>query len=155
MSDLTRKLTYPEARAALQILAESFAHKAGKQTDELYNQLIKLSSDQGIALPESATSKDANLEQMGPTYILILDALLESDDEYLVTKTKAAILAVEGAGTVQSVTLVLAVGAVVLAIGLLSKIELKDGKLTIHKGFPDLEKIPAVVKSLFTGAGTG
>jgi hypothetical protein len=153
MNDLTSKLTYPEARAALQILTESFAVKAGKKMDELPDELADLSKAQGVALPNLAIAADADLDQVGPLYIGILDALLDSGDEYLVAKTQAAILTVEGAGTVQSVTLIVAIGAVVLAIGLLSKIEMKDGKLVIHKGFPDLEKVPGVVKSLFS-AGT-
>jgi hypothetical protein len=77
---------------------------------------------------------------------------LDSDDKQLVAEAQAAILEVRGSGKVQVIELVVAVGAIVFAIGLLSKVEIKDGKLTIHKGFPDLEKVPGLVKA-FLGGG--
>ena len=157
MSDLLANLTYPEALAALRIVAEKVAEREGKKMDELEAQFQKEAANQNIRIPVAASDETEDWKQNGPRFIDMLRALLSSDEEFLKSAAESAILSVKGKGEAHGfIALTFAVGTVVFAIGLLSKIEYsKEKGLIINKGFPNMQKIPAVVRAFFGGAGTG
>lgn len=150
MSGLFADITYLEARAAVQLVTDKLSHKSGVSTSDLDQRIEDIRSEFGAELPEIAYSKQESIETVGPYYISIIEAMLDSDDEFLRSEMEHAVLAVKGSGRVQAVGTIFAVGAVVVAIGLLSKIEVTEkGKILIHKGFPDIEKIPELVGKFF------
>jgi len=156
MSDLLVNLTYPEALTALRMVAEKVAKREGKSVDELETQFQQEAANQSIHIPLVASDETEDWKQNGPRFIEILRALLSSDEEFLKSAAESAILNVKGKGESHGfVAVIFAVGAVMFAIGLLSKIEYsKEKGLTISKGLPDMQKIPAVVSSFFGGPDT-
>jgi len=152
MNELLVGLTYPEALAALQTVASKIADAQEQSLPDMEKALKQEAARQRVRLPASATDAPRNVRRSGPFAIEILRALLASENEFLVAAAQSGILEFKGTGQTQSfVAATIAVGAVVFAIGLLSKIEYNEDGLKIHKGFPELEKIPALVKTFFSG----
>lgn len=152
MSELLANLTYPEAWRALQLVAEKVSDKKGKNLEDLEIAFEQEAAKQGVAIPKADVAQ-LDWRHHGPQFIEVLRGLLGSDDEFLRNAAQTTVLQVKNQGQAQVfVEATITVGAVIFAIGLLSKMEYSPEKgLTFSKGFPDIEKVPKVVKAFLGG----